>query len=168
MTTKNVFEFIQSEKEKDKIFHKFCVKVKVFGFDGSVRKQYYCLHCQKLYCRSGFHRHSTRTTVSQEDKNRLAGNFFKHVKMHETKVAFLLEKSGSRGLIRTTTQPEVPHFFTLPLLQRRAPERRVRTRVQRPVRRRQSVESDQLEILESAPDSGHDPGPHDDLSDHPE
>ena len=88
--------------------------------------------------------------------------------MHETKVAFLLEKSGSRGLTRTTPQPEQPHFFTLPLLQRRAPERRVRKRVQRPVQRRQTIEGDQQEIPELAPDSGHDPGPHDDLSDHPE
>ena len=133
MTTNNVFEFMLSEKEKDKIFLKFCVKVQVFLFNGTSIRKYYCLHCRRLFCRSGFHRHRLRQRIPHEDIHKLAEHFFKHIQIHETRVKTLLEKLESRGLIKTTSRPELPHFFTLPHLQHRQTERRVRPRVQRPV-----------------------------------
>ena len=146
-----------SPKKKKKTFLKFCVKVQVFLHDGSTLRKYYCLHFRRLFCRSGIDRHRRRKRISQEAIHKLAEHFFMHIHIHEIRVKALLENMESRGLIRTRSRPELPHFFKLPLLQQRRRERRVRPRVQMTAEPSQTGEVDQHEIPESAPVTGHEP-----------
>ena len=168
MSTNNVFEFLLKENEKEKIFNTFCVKVEIFLLDGTTQRKFYCLHCRKLYSRSGFDRHKRRKNISPRVVHLLADHFFKNIKMHEMKVKTLLEELGSKGLIPTTIQPGRPHFFTLPPLPPRPTRPRVHQRVQRTVERSLTDEEVQQELPELDRDSGQDPVFTDDRSDFPD
>ena len=114
MTTNNVFEFFLSEKEKEKIFRTFCVKIHIFMCDGTRKRKYYCLECQRIYSRSGFHRHKIRLRLSRAKIRNLATNIFKHVKWHEAKVKYLLERKARGGKNKNNRPASTPLSFDPP------------------------------------------------------
>ena len=70
-----------------------------------VRRRFYCLHCEKLYSRSGMHCHRLTITHPPSVIKALEKSFFEKLKLHEMKVMKLLEKKGVVWLKGTALIP---------------------------------------------------------------
>ena len=165
MATNNVFEFILSEKIKHST--NFASKLRRSGSMAPVENNIIVFIVRSCIAALDF----TGTAQAQlfpRKTKQVGGQLLQARQNAPNQGCISLGKVGELGTDSNNSTTRKASFLHTPPLQRRAPQRRVRSNVQRLVRRKQTIEGDQQEILESAPDSGHDPGPHDDLSDHPE
>ena len=105
MASNYSFSFLLKPKERDKICRNCCVKVDVFFQERRVRRKYYCLHCEKLYSRSGMHFHKLSTTHPPGVIKDLENSFFENLGLHEMKVKKLVERKGVVWLKGTALIP---------------------------------------------------------------
>ena len=105
MASNYAFAFLLKPKERDKICQNCCVKVDVFFQERKVRRRFYCLHCEKLYSRSGMHCHRLTITHPPNLIKALEKSFFEKLRLHEVKVMKLLEKKGVVWLKGTALIP---------------------------------------------------------------
>ena len=118
MAANFTFQFVLSQKEKDKICQSCCVKIDVFRDGRRFQRKYYCLHCEKVYSRSGMHVHRNTFSLLPEDVKHLEELFYENVRRHEVHVKGVFEKLGVKGMRRTSlVHPQQAFPFELPVQQ---------------------------------------------------
>ena len=95
-----------------------CVKIDVFRDGRRFQRKYYCLHCEKVYSRSGMHVHRNTFSLLPEDVKHLEELFSENTRRHEVHVKSVFEKLGVKGMRRTSlVHPQQAFPFELPVQQ---------------------------------------------------
>ena len=129
MASNYSFVFRLKPKEKEKICRNCCVKIDVFFRGDKIIRKYYCLHCEKIYSRSGMYCHRLVITHPQSVVEELKASFLQNLQNHERKVKNIFEVKGVVGM-RRTTLIHTPHLlsFSLPPLRIQRPSQPIRPR----------------------------------------
>ena len=69
--------FCLSEKQKREILDKYSVKIKVSWIDETFREKYYhfCLHCGRIYSKTGIYYHRENVSLTEAEINRFVAGF---------------------------------------------------------------------------------------------